>query len=52
MNYERTIPGTPGYTEEEQKKRDDLFRAALDAEEVFDLDELERYAEEVRDGVD
>ena len=40
--------GTPGrqrpYTPREQAAVDALMRGALDAEELFDLDELEAYA--------
>ena len=42
----KMIPGQKPYTEEEQEQLDDLFRAALEAEEMFDLDELEEFAAE------
>lgn len=38
------MPGQKPYTLEEAATRDNLFRDAMDAEELFDLDELERHA--------
>ena len=42
------MPGQRPYTEEEQKRKDDLLRKATEAEQEFSLDELEQYSDESR----
>jgi len=44
----KMMPGQTPYTLEEAQKLDQMLRDAMDAEDEFDLDELERHADSVR----
>lgn len=46
---EKMMPGQKPYTEEELKKKDELLRDALEAEDEFEPDELERFSVNFRE---
>ena len=45
MNKPKMMPGQTPYTDEEWEKLQGLGRDALEAEEVFSLDELEEFVQ-------
>lgn len=49
MTDEKMAPGQKPYTPEQRKRKDELIAAACEAEELFDLDELEAYADAQRE---
>jgi hypothetical protein len=44
---EKMLPGQETYTEEQKRQKDEMLRDACEAEEEFDLDELERHKYDV-----
>ncbi len=44
MSANGMIPGQEPYTDEQRSKLDEMLRDAMDAEDEFDVDELEREA--------
>lgn len=53
MTYRpKMMPGQTPYTLEEAQQLDQMLRGAMEAEEEFDLDELERHAEKERERED
>jgi hypothetical protein len=46
---EKMMPGQGPYTEEELKRKDELLRDAMDAEDEFGADELERFSANFRE---